>query len=467
MRSLHRLLLLILATLILCACNTDPRGQPQASLAPTPIPLPSATARPTSTPRPSATSTPTETPAPPTPTFLPLDPTATLAPLSSEERLAIFDKAWEVVHDNYLYEDFNGVDWAAVRAEFEPLVAAENDPATFYALMRELIARLGDDHSRFESPQEVAEQEARFEGISRYAGIGAIVRLIDEGILILELAPDGPAARAGLQPRDLIVAINGIPANDREAFGPDGPISVVRGIPGSSVRLLIQTPSQRAREVELTRAVIDEDIFNEVSAQRIANGRIGLIKIPSFYVSEVDTKVRAAVEQMLTEDPPLSGLVLDIRSNSGGFVHLMRNTIALFHNGGTIGSTSGRHSSEEQNIPTGKTIPGTKNLPIIVLTGPDTISAAEMFAAGMQVLGRARIVGMPSAGNTENLFSYSFDDGSRILMAQVAYKLPDGTLIEGRGVIPDRQVDAEWWRYPTESDPQIIAAIEEIQLAAK
>jgi C-terminal processing protease CtpA/Prc len=101
-------------------------------------------------------------------------------------------------------------------------------------------------------------------------------------------------------------------------------------------------------------------------------------------------------------------------------------------------------------------------VPILVLVGPDTVSAAEMFAAGMQVLGRARVVGVPSAGNTENLYSYSFDDGSRMLLATVAYRLPDGALIEGSGVQPDTVVDVDWWRYPPDQDPQLLAALAEI-----
>jgi C-terminal processing protease CtpA/Prc len=98
------------------------------------------------------------------------------------------------------------------------------------------------------------------------------------------------------------------------------------------------------------------------------------------------------------------------------------------------------------------------DVPIVVLVGDETVSAAEMFTAGMQVLGRATIVGMPSAGNTENLYAYSFEDGSRLLLAQVAYRLPDGTLIEDRGVIPDRVVEADWWRYDLADDPQFQVA---------
>jgi C-terminal peptidase prc len=374
-------------------------------------------------------------------------------------RERIFVSIWETVHDHYLYEDYRGVDWQATRDEFAPKVSAAATPEEFYGLMRQMIRRLGDDHSRFESPQEVADQEAEFAGKLRYGGIGAEIRDVDEGGLVSSVVPGGPAAKAGIHPRDVITAIDGIPFLDSEAFGADGPIGRVRGQPGSRVRLSVKSPGQQLRDVLVVREVIDLDAFNRVSAQRLADGSIGLVIIPSFYVDAVDAHVRKAVEGLLAEGP-LKGLVIDVRANGGGYVHLMRNTIALFHNGGSIGSTSGRTDSEDQRIPEGRVIDGMDGVPITVLTGPETVSAAEMFAAGMQVLGRAKVVGLPSAGNTENLYTYDFEDGSRILLAEVAYKLPDGTLIEGRGVIPDRTLDAEWWRYAPDNDPQISAAIE-------
>ena len=109
-------------------------------------------------------------------------------------------------------------------------------------------------------------------------------------------------------------------------------------------------------------------------------------------------------------------------------------------------------------------IPEIANLPIVVLIGDDTVSAAEMFAAGMRVRERARIVGVPSAGNTENLLAHNLPDGSRLWLAEYAYYLPDGSLLEGQGVRPDRQVDAEWWRFAPEDDPQVHAAIDELKI---
>lgn len=462
MRHLHRHIIGLLAVLVLSGCARLPWP---TTLAPSPtpsatVPAPAPTRiAPTATATITPTITPSPTPVPPTPTFVPLDPTPTLAPVAADLRSAIFERVWTTVRDNYVYPDYRGVDWEAARAEFAPRVAAAEDPAVFYALMRELIARLDDDHSRFESPQEVAAQQAEYKGEYRYGGIGAQIRTVDEGGLVTVLAPDGPASRAGIRPRDLILAINGIPFTATAAFGPDGPIGAVRGEPGTVVRLTVQTGQAPPREVEVVREPISVDAFNQVRAQLLPGQAVGYVEIPSFYVEDVDKKVQAAVETLLASRP-LEGLILDVRANSGGYVHLMRNTIALFHDGGSIGSTRGRGLSEEQTIPTGQTMAGIDGVPIVVLIGPDSASAAEMFAGGMQVLGRAQVVGLPSAGNTENLYSYSYDDGSRLLLATVAFQLPDGTLIEDRGVLPDRYVDAEWWRFPLERDPQVVAALD-------
>lgn len=470
MKSLLRHLLLLTLTVALGACGQLPFAGPPPTSTPAPTaaaahqgaaPKPRPTLAPSAEPAPTAEA-PSPTPAPPSPTFEPIAPTATLAPVADDLRLRIFDEVWGLVSERYLYEDFNGADWGAVRDELRPQAEAAATPEAFYGVMRELIDRLGDDHSRFESPQDVAAQQAEFAGDLKYGGIGAVIRDVDEGGLIISVAPGGPADQAGLQPRDLVLAVNGIAFNDPDAFGPSGPIGTVRGEPGTSVRLTIQSPNGAPRDVDVLRAVIDQDIFNQVTGERVRGTDVGLVVIPSFYVDELDTKVRAAIEDLLAEGA-LGGLILDVRSNSGGYVHLMRNTIALFHDGGSIGSTSGRSDREEQEIPDGRTIAALEGVPITVLISEDSASAAEMFAAGMQVLGRARIVGTPSAGNTENLYSYSFDDGSRLLLAQVAYRLPDGTLIEGRGVIPDREVDVEWWRYNPADDPQVLAAIEEIR----
>jgi C-terminal peptidase prc len=393
---------------------------------------------------------------------VPIVPTATLATLAQTQRDEIFTDVWELVRDRYVYTDYRGVDWNTVRAEFAPRVKVAATPEEFYALMEEMIERLGDEHSRFISPRDVEAEQDRFEGDLTYVGIGAIIRTVDDGGLITQVAEGAPAYEAGLRPRDLILEINGTPFIDTTAFGPGGPISAVRGVPNTSVRLLVRSPGQSPREVAVTRRAIPSEAFPSVKAQRLPGTNVGLLTIGTFYRDGLDQAVRQRLEE-LAQAGPLDGLIVDVRDNGGGRVDLMLNTIGLFVDGGSIGSSIGRDRSDELTVPSGKTIPQFANVPIVVLTSPDTVSAAEMFSAGMQTLNRARIVGVNSAGNTENLLPHTLPDGSRLWLAELTFRLPDGSQIEGRGVQPDRGVDVEWWRYEPDADPQIQAAIEELR----
>src|SRR5262249_37359508 len=124
-----------------------------ATAAPTqPITLIPTAAPPTAPPTPTPTAPPTAPPAPtatPAPTAPPLTPTATLAPLDLVARQKIFDQLWNLVNRRYLYKDFRGVDWKAVRAQYEPRVRAANTPEQFYQALHEMIDLLGDEHSHF------------------------------------------------------------------------------------------------------------------------------------------------------------------------------------------------------------------------------------------------------------------------------------------------------------------------------
>ena len=464
-RFCHMSLSGILLAVLLAGCDLRAPYVAQRPAPPT-VPPPPTVGTPTVTSIPSPTLTPTLIPTPtttPTPsaTPIPLSPTPTLAPLAASEREAIFTQVWELVRDRYIYRDYRGLDWDAVRREFALRVAAAASAEEFYDLLREMIDRLGDDHSRFESPQDVAEERARFEGELNYAGIGAIVHLVPEGGLITRLARGGPAEQAGLRPRDLILAVGGIPLADPDAFGPGGPISAIRGAPGSQVRLTVRSPGQAPREVLVTRRTIPADAFPPVEASRLPGTQVGLIVIDTFNSEAIDEQVRARIEQLL-QAGSLDGLVLDVRSNGGGRLDLMLGTLALFIDGGSIGTSRGRDRISNLTIPRGETLPQLAGVPIVALIGPDTASAAEMFAAGLQAHQRARLVGMATAGNTENLLPHDLPDGSRLWLAELAYYLPDGSLLEGQGVRPDREVPAEWWRFAPEHDPQIGAALAEL-----
>lgn len=464
LQSPRRGIVAVLVLILLSGCATwtplpgipaaDVPTIPAATLLPqTTIP----TLTPSAAPLPSGTTTPSATPTA-VPTLELPTPTAALAPLAAEERERIFEQVWNLVNRRYLYTDYRGLDWAAIRTEYASKVAAAADPAIFYALLSEMIDRLGDNHSRFENPQEVANESALTSGGLVYGGIGVSIRSDTNSALITQIAIGGPAEMAGLMIHDRILAINGIPITDTAAFGADGPEGTVRGPPGTHVRLTVQSVGQAPREVVLTRQIIPGDAFPPVLAQRLPGQTVGLLRIDTFNREELVTLVRDQIDELLAEGP-IEALIIDVRDNGGGYVAALLDTLGLFIDGGSIGSTAGRRDREELTIPAGTVVPGIENVPIAVLIDGGTASAAEMFAAGMRVRNRAVLVGETTAGNTENLVLHNFTDGSRLWLAEYAYRLPGGALIEDTGVQPDRAIAAEWWRFDPADDPQVQAAL--------
>jgi Periplasmic protease len=392
-------------------------------------------------------------------TFEALKPTPTLAPLSRDQRQEVFDDVWSLVNERYIYTDFHGVDWNQIRREYGPKIAEAENPEQFYYLMKEMMAHLDDEHSVYETPQEVAEQQAIFEGQLEYAGIGAVIRSVPEGGLIMQLAQGSPAEEAGLKPRELVIAIGTIPFTDTAAFGPAGPIGSVRGLPGTTVELTIRGRDGSERKVEIMRRPIASGAFSDVEAQRLPDSDVVLLRVSTFFIDNLDGLIRSEIERELRAGP-ISALVIDVRDNGGGRVDYMLESVGLFAERCRIGSTESRRGDKDLYTPKGSLIPELAGIPVAVLINDGSVSAAEMFAAGMRECVGAKLVGITTAGNTENLRGYTLVDGSELWLAELIYILPNGEPNEGRGVEPDLTVEAEWWRFDPQDDPYVLAALD-------
>ena len=388
-------------------------------------------------------------------------PTVTLAPLTAAERQQVFDQVWTLVRDRYVYPDYGGVDWDALRIQYQSRIESTTSMDEFYALMERLVEELGDQHSFFVSPQGVVERQAFSENALNQVGIGVQVRWIAAGGRIIQTIPGGPAEQAGLKSRDLIVAIDGV-ATTQSTLSDGELFRLLRGSIDSVVTVSVQSGAQPVRDIQIRRRPFAVDASLLIRAERLPATDIGLLVIDTFELAGTDESVRAALRS-LEEQGPLTGLIIDVRNNLGGFADELLQTLALFIDGGSIGSARSRELVSPLVIPTGQTLATFRDVPIVVLTSPDTMSGGELFAAGMQALQRAQIVGLPTAGNTENVVSHDLTDGSQLWLAERIYTLPNGTTIEDRGVQPDLQLDAPWWQFSSADDPQIQAAVRLLQ----
>lgn len=422
------------------AAPARPPGTPIAVVAAVTAIAPPAATAPADQP---ATTTPVAATATPTvalpPTSIPPSPT----PLGMAMRRQIFAEVWSTINEHYLYADFGGVDWAALREEYEPRVETTTTDAGFYELVGQMVARLGDDHSRFLPPQAAQRQDALSSGREEQVGIGVVALHLRDALLIQHVFPDSPAERAGLRPRDRIVAIDGMFFTNSDIQGPEG----------SQVRLTVVRPGADSRDMVITRRRVEGRITP--IARRLPDD-IAYLGITTLWVNDMDQQVRQALREV-SAGKPLQGLILDLRSNPGGWRSVLTGILSHF-----IGGEVGSFTSRKGDIPLAiapAADPDLRGVPLVVLVDSGTASYAELIAAVLQGQAGAVVVGAPTAGNTETIYSYELTGGARLWVAQEGFRLAAGDSIEGLGVQPDIAVLEDWTRYSEQQDPAMIEAL--------
>jgi carboxyl-terminal processing protease len=417
---------------------------------------PEPTALPTSEPTSEtfATSTPEEIPSSQPEATVEsgsVQPTPTLVPRA--ERVRIFEEVWKTVDDNYLYKGFNGVDWNALHDKYLPLATNAATSDDFYKAISDMVDQLKDDHSRYLSPQDAREEDDLQSGNANYVGIGVLSSPDVTSLLLIFVFPNSPAEKAGLQRRDRITAVDGIPFID-----PRTEPSRIRGPRGTAVRLTVKSPGRQSREVSVVRDTINGEIVPTASRLKAAPN-IGLLVIPDLWTDDMDALVNDRLRDLLDGPTPLAGLIMDVRGNGGGFRTVLESILGEFVSG-DVGTFFNQTSENPFIIQKGPLFDRLKNVPLVVLVDKGSESYTEALAAALQARGRATLVGTPTAGNTETIYRYDFDDGSRLWVAEESFKLPDGTNLEGRGAIPDVRIDKDWTDYTDDDDPYILAALQ-------
>jgi carboxyl-terminal processing protease len=269
---------------------------------------------------------------------------------------------------------------------------------------------------------------------------------------VLAVFPGSPAFFGGLLSHDSILALDGIPVTTEGVAHPER----LRGPACSEVVVSVQSPGQNTREIRLVRTSVGGPIPIESQLVATEDGkRIGYIFLPTFY----DKQIPAQVEQALREFGELDGLILDNRMNGGGSSLVLEPVLALFASG-EVGSYIDRDGQRPLEI-SPHAINNSQTVALAVLIGPETVSYGEIFAGILRDIGRAVLVGEPTAGNVETLHGYTFEDGSRIWIAQERFDpAVSHANWEAEGLIPDVQVQAAWEDFSFEQDPTVAAALD-------
>ena len=413
------------------------------------------------TPSPEVSLIATSTPLITTPQIPTATPTITVTP--SAFQVKIFNELWQIVRDEYLYPDFNELNWDAIYLEYSARIGAGLYPEEFYRTMNEMISRLGDDHSFFISPSQVVEEEAQFSGLHDYVGVGVLVSAVPDRnkAVILVTIPGGPVDQAGLQPRDSILAVDGEPILDEDGFLRD----IIRGPEGTDVVLTVQSPGQELEQITLTRNQISSSVPVPYQVLTTAtNKRIGYIFMVTFADYTVDSQIGEALREM-TAEGQLDGLILDNRFNQGGINTVLQSALSYFTNG-ELGYFISRFEERPFRVE-GQNIGDSQTIPLVVLISAETESYGEVFAGILKDTQRAYLIGVPTAGNIETLWGYDFEDGSRAWIAYETfrpYHNPEDDW-EITGVSPHQVVRSDWSEVTLEGDAVVQSALDYLDLS--
>ena len=373
--------------------------------------------------------------------------------ISQDDQLNVLEDMLQIIDEVYVYPDFNGMDWRAIADQYWVQVQEGLSTEEFYTAMQSMIFELGDEHSYFESPVEVARSEADLAGDNDYVGVGVYIlpQLDKNQATIISVYPDSPAEKSGLKPHDAILKVDGLPIIDEgQSY-----IFLARGPECSATVLTVKSPGEELREVMLVRQRIQGS--QQIDARLVATtdgSRIGYIFIPTFF----DQTIPPQVEEALKNFGQLDGLILDNRLNGGGSSIVVEPILSYFASG-TLGHFVSRTDSRPLTIEANP-IENSQEVPLIVMVSKGTASFGEIFAGVLRDSGRAQIVGQTSLGNVEVLFGHEFDDGSQLWLAQETFDpaFSDDNW-ELSGIIPDLEAHADWDEFIFESDPAIAAAL--------
>lgn len=407
------------------------------------------------------------------------------AAVEDNVQLATFDYLWQRVADGYPDPELGGVDWAAVRDELRPRAAQAADAKALRPILRDLLSRVGVSHFAIVS----GDVYRGGSGEGPRGELGMDAALVEGAAHILSVEPDGPAARAGLQPGDRLLTIgdthlDAIVAELAEGQGPRGPAAAVGGVLRDLLRPVVGEPTKvtvRRGESEVEATLrprpLQGQVFKvgELPATRVEtetriddpdgpDGPIPPVLVVRFSMFAVPNgaAVRQAVIRAKAEG--VEACVVDLRGNPGGLPLVAQGLAGHFvaRKSASLGTFITRGSTLEFNI---RPRVASERLdgPLAVIVDGRSASSSEIFASGMQDLGRAVVVGEQSSGLALMSSFERLPNGDRAQLVFADLRSPDGHRLEGRGVTPDLPVAPTPAQLRDGRDPALEAALQAVR----
>ncbi len=283
-----------------------------------------------------------------------------------------------------------------------------------------LVNGLGDPYTIYFDPDQYKKLQQSYQ--SRITGIGIYLSFGAGYPVISATVPGSPAAAAGLQRGDQIVKVGD---KDIKGITADEATALIQGPEGSKVTLTISRDGQT-----MTFTIMRAKIVVPTVRSATVGNHVLYIRIYQF-ASTTSTDFSAALKNGL---PGSVGMVLDLRSDPGGFVTAADDVITQFVTSGETFETRGRSGVDRHQVGSQH---GAPNVPLVVLVDAHSASAAEIVAGSLQVHHRAKLVGTRTFGKGSVQEDFVLSDGSDLHLTVERWFLPNGQTIDHTGLAPD------------------------------
>lgn len=289
------------------------------------------------------------------------------------------------------------------------------------------ISKAGIDAMLAElDPYTVFYHEANIEDYrmmttGQYGGIGALIRKIDDYVVIAEPYENNPAEEAGLRAGDKILKIDG---KDMSGKSTEEVSTALKGTKGTSFILEYDRPFVGVDKVEIIR---DEIKLPDVPYSGLIDEGVGYIKLNSF----TQTASKSVIDAFNTlKAEGMEKLILDLRGNGGGLLIESVNIVNMFvPKGQTVVETKARIVEENRTYKT-MNKPLDLEIPIIVLIDGSSASASEIVSGSIQDLDRGVIVGSTSFGKGLVQRTLDLKYGSKMKLTIAKYYTPSGRCVQ-------------------------------------
>ncbi len=284
-----------------------------------------------------------------------------------------------------------------------------------------------DPHSSFMRPEVYREMQMETKG--KFEGLGIVIEKKKGVLTVVSPIEDTPAFKAGIQPGDHIIKIDGKPTKNLDL---NEAAMKMRGPKGTNVTITITREGlAKPKDITIVRDIIPlKSVRHEVLEEKI-----GYVRISQFNEETASDFEKAIQKLHVLNKAPLKGLIVDLRNNPGGLLDQAVKVADKFITSGVIVSIEGRNKEQKMKFTAHRD--GTlEDYPLVVLVNGGSASGSEILAGALQDHERALILGTKTFGKGSVQTIFPLKDGSGLKLTTARYYTPNGKSIQAMGITP-------------------------------